>query len=391
MTLLLAMAWAGPQPLQPLLDAAAPGAVIELGDSDWQGPVHIDTPLTLRGGHILGTEEGNTVTLTAPGVRLEGVRVSGSGKDLATGDACIRLVPEAVGAVLDGVQAQDCLFGVWVHTTPDAQILNSTFLGIEGGHPSKKGNGIHLFDSTNLLIEGNSVTNHRDGIYVSATDDSLILDNELVGLRYGIHYMYSQRNTVRGNLTQDCSGGIALMQSHHLIIEANHSVGNTKQGILFRDVQYSRIADNVVEDNGEGMFFFSSLDNEIVDNRVVGNDMGMRIWAGTYRNTVAGNAFIGNAQQVFYVASEDQVWEGESGGNYWSDYLGWDQDGDGRGDRPYRVDSLVAGLLQRAPAAVLLLNSPTLELLRQLQNRLPALRQPTIIDAAPRIAPPAAS
>ena len=77
---------------------------------------------------------------------------------------------------------------------------------------------------------------------------------------------------------------------------------------------------------------------------------------------------------------------GENGpGNYWGDYLGWDQDGDGFGDRPYRLDSFTASLIHRFPAAVLLVRSPALELLSHLEQTLPILRVPTIIDNRPRI------
>jgi len=88
---------------------------------------------------------------------------------------------------------------------------------------------------------------------------------------------------------------------------------------------------------------------------------------------------------LFYVGAEDLVW-GESGrGNRWGDYLGWDQDGDGIGDRPYRVNGLEASLLYRFPGVVLLLRSPALEILFHMAERLPVLRVPTIVDVSPVI------
>jgi nitrous oxidase accessory protein len=93
----------------------------------------------------------------------------------------------------------------------------------------------------------------------------------------------------------------------------------------------------------------------------------------------------GNRQQVFYVGAEDQIW-GEGGrGNRWGDYLGWDQDGDGIGDRPYRVNGLKASLLYRYPAVVLLLRSPALEALFHMAERLPILSTPTIVDVSPLV------
>jgi nitrous oxidase accessory protein len=195
--------------------------------------------------------------------------------------------------------------------------------------------------------------------------------------------MYSYSNTVRRNVANGNIVGIALMESRYLVVEENRAAGNTRQGLLFRDVQDSEIRRNWLERNGNGMFFFSSTDNVIEDNVMLDNEMGMKIWAGTLRNRIEGNVLRGNREQVFYVGTEDQIW-GESGrGNHWGDYLGWDQDGDGIGDRPYRVDSFTAGLLHRHPSAALLLRSPALEMLAHLADQFPMLRTPTIVDEAP--------
>ena len=63
--------------------------------------------------------------------------------------------------------------------------------------------------------------------------------------------------------------------------------------------------------------------------------------------------------------------------------MGWDQDGDGVGDRPHRVDSFKAKLTYQYPAAVLLLHSPALEMLSHLSDALPLLRTPTVVDLSP--------
>ena len=152
---------------------------------------------------------------------------------------------------------------------------------------------------------------------------------------------------------------------------------------MFRDAQFCDIRENVLDRNGEGMFFFSSTDNIIMDNKIIKNKVGVKIWAGSLRNRVEGNLFIGNERQVFFVASEDMFWGEDGPGNYWSDYLGWDQDADGIGDRPYRVSNFSNNLIYKYPVAVLLLRSPSLELLAHLERKLPIFRVPTIIDSQP--------
>jgi len=367
------------------VEIASVGDTVVLGPGEWTGPVMVDKPLviTSRGGVLVGSE-GSTLTVAAPGVVVDGLKVRSSGDDLRGPDACIYVEPAATGTVITRSTLQDCLFGIWLHEVHGARLVDNHVTGRPDERAPQKGNGIHLFDCEGLEVRGNTVIGARDGIYVSATDDSLIADNEVSQQRYGIHYMYSQRNRIENNIANENSGGIALMQSRDLTVVGNTANHNRRHGILFRDAQYSTITGNHVEGNAEGLFFFSSLDNLIADNVIIGNQIGARVWAGTERNEVRDNAFIDNAQQVFYVSSTDQTW----GSNYWSDYLGWDQNHDGLGDRPYRNDALMAQLLHKHPAAVLLLNSPTLEFLITLQSQLPALRVPTVIDESPLLTPP---
>jgi nitrous oxidase accessory protein len=371
--------------VQATLDLARDGDVVEVPPGRWVGAVRVEKSIILRGrgGVLDGEEHGTVVHVEAPGAQLEGLRIANSGVDVGGPDACVFIAKQATGAIVRGNELTRCGFGIWVHETDGVHLVDNRVQGRADLRTTDRGNGIHLFDASNLVVRGNTVVESRDGIYVSATEDSLIEGNHTSNQRFGIHYMYSYSNTLRGNVSKDNVLGIALMESLHLIVDDNVVSGNERNGLLFRDVQFSKIRRNVLEHNGIGMFFFSSTENEILDNRVAHNEIGFKIWAGSLRNRVEGNAIIGNRQQVFYVSAEDQHW-GESGrGNIWGDYMGWDQDGDGIGDRPHRVDSFTAGLLYRYPAAVLLMRSPALETLAHFSDRLPALRTPTVIDVAP--------
>ena len=371
--------------LAAALEAAEPGDVIVLEHGVHRGPVRLDVRLSLigRGGVIDGGGEGSSVVVAAPGVRIEDVAIRNSGEDVGASDACIYVEPSATGAVLRGNTLSECAFGVWVHETEGVVIEANRISSRKDVREGDRGNGIHLFDASKLVVRGNHVEIARDGIYVSATEDSLIADNETSKVRFGIHYMYSYGNEIRGNVANDNKVGLALMESHDLVVEDNVAMRNKRMGLLFRDVEDSQVRRNHLEANGNGMFFFSSARNVVEDNVIVGNEMGLKVWAGTKDNVISGNVIRGNRQQVFYVASEDQIWGEDGRGNHWSDYLGWDQDGDGVGDRPHRVDSFTANLLYRYPAAVLLMRSPALETLAHLSDLMPILRTPTVIDVAP--------
>lgn len=373
--------------LQQVLTQARAGDVLELQPGHYEGPIVVEKSIVLRGkgGTIDGGGEGSVIVVAAPGARVEDLEIRNSGEDVGQADACIYVRASATGAVLARNRMKECAFGIWIHETDSAQIVENSVESREELRTNDRGNGIHLFNASNLLVRGNTVQHARDGIYVSATEDSVIEANVTSNVRYGIHYMYSYRNTIRDNIANDNTVGIALMESRTLIVVGNHAARNRRNGLLFRDVLESEIRGNQLEANGIGMFFFSSTENVIEDNGIVDNEVGMKVWAGSRRNRVAGNVIRGNREQIFYVGAEDQIWGADGRGNYWSDYLGWDQDGDGVGDRPHRVDSFTAELLYRYPSAALLLRSPALETLAHLAARLPMLRAPTIVDVAPRL------
>ena len=374
--------------IQATVDAAVDGDVVIIPKGVWHGQVVVKRAVILRGDQAIldGDQKGRVLTLAAPGIVVDNLQIRGSGEDLGASDACIYIEPVAKGAVVEHSILRDCAFGIWVHETSNVRLEGNQIWGRKALVPSERGNGIHLFDTTKTVVRGNTVSGARDGIYMSAVEDSLIENNRVEHQRYGVHYMYSNGNTLRNNQSNFNLSGFALMQSHHIVVVNNTAKGNRRHGVLFRDAQYCTISGNKLIENGEGFFFFSSTDNTIVNNQFIRNLVGARVWAGSVRNKVSGNAFIGNDQQIYYVGSKDLEW-GTDGqpGNFWSDYMGWDQDGDGLGDRPYRLDSFTSTLIYRYPAAILLLRSPAMELLAHMEESLPLLRVPTIVDKTPMI------
>jgi nitrous oxidase accessory protein len=371
--------------LEAAIERAHDGDVIEVPPGIWSGQVVVDKAITVRGigGSLHGGGTGRVISITAPGAIVEGLNIEHSGDDLSKTDACVYVTKQATGAIIRDNDISHCAFGIWIHETPDAVITANRVVGSTTGHRSNRGNGIHLFNADGLHVSKNRVSGGRDGIYVSATENSVIEQNRTTGTRYGIHYMFSYSNTVTNNVSTANGSGMAIMSSHHLVVNHNRAEENEEHGILFRDVQYSEILENDLLRNAEGLFFYSSTENTIASNRILHNDVGAKIWAGSVRNRVTENVFIGNRQQIFYVSTEDLIWNEAKRGNFWGDYMGWDQNGDGIGDRPYRVDSFTANLVHNYPSAALLLRSPSLELLSHLQEQLPMLKVPTVIDEHP--------
>jgi hypothetical protein len=82
-------------------------------------------------------------------------------------------------------------------------------------------------------------------------------------------------------------------------------------------------------------FAHSSSDNLIMGNGFYDAGCAVDIDSGG-NNTFYRNNFVDNSRNV--QAYGDNVWDNGSVGNFWSDYIGADIDGDGIGDTPYIVE-----------------------------------------------------
>ena len=394
--------------LQDRITAAEPGAVLTLAAGAYPGNIVIDKPLALIGqpGAIIdGGGRGDTVRVRAPDVTLRGLPLRRSGHDLTAMNAGLFAEPAATRlTVEDNVLALNA-FGIWLDGCEDARIVANRISGDPAYRSQDRGNGIHLFNVSGAEVVGNEVHDSRDGIYIDTSNGNELRGNTLHDLRYGIHYMYSYHNTVRDNLTRNTRTGYALMQSKYLTVTGNRSEGDQNYGMLLNFITRSTIADNRIVDvrrgrspgsgaaidgaEGKAIFIYNSQFNTLHDNLFARAEIGIHLTAGSEDNTLYGNAFVDNQSQVKYVASRAQDWSVDGRGNYWSDYLGWDRDGDGIGDIAYEPSDGIDRLLWRYPTAKLLLHSPAITALRWAQQQFPVLKPQGVADSAPLMRPPA--
>ena len=378
------------QSIQEAIKAASENDIIEVSKGSYPENIIIDKKVTLTGigkPTIDGGGKGHTVIIKSPGVILDSFRIFQSGSDLAQNDSCIFIEGKAEESEIKNNLVEDCAFGIWANGSKGVKILNNHVKGRSELISQKRGNGIHLWNVKNGVVEGNQIEGARDGILVSITRKTLIKDNIIHNLRYGIHYMYADYCRVEGNVTHDNKAGLAIMFSKGLEIESNYSYDNTEFGLLFRDIFHSKVSRNVLARNEKGLFIYNSLFNEIWENIITGNDIGSHVWAGSEDNKVYDNSFIQNKTQVKYVGMKDEKWTHEGKGNYWSDYMGWDIDGNGTGDKPYEANTIMERLIWAYPIVKLLFNSPAVQTLRMAESQFPLIRQKGIVDDAPLMRP----
>ncbi len=368
---------------------ASAGDTVVIERGRYQEHLVIDKPLTLRGvgrPTLSGALTGDTIRIAAPDVTVEGLIVADSGADLGAQNAGI-----SIRAGADRARVLKCdlaynLFGLYIEGVKDVRISGNLIAGKRDFASAQRGNGIQLYNTSGAQIVGNHISFTRDGIYVDISHHALFRGNKIHDVRYGTHYMNSNDNVWEDNEVYHNRSGLALMETRNQLVRNNRAWGNSDSGIMLRTIQDSVIEHNIVSGNQRGFFIYDAEYNTIRGNLIEDNNVGAHVWAGSIHNDVDGNDFVRNREQVRYVAARDEAWGGKTG-NYWSNYVGWDRDGDGRGDVPYEANDVVDRLVWRLPLVKLMLASPAIQTLRLIAQQFPLLRAPSIVDARPRMQP----
>ena len=375
--------------IQDAIDRAAAGDTVEVQRARYLERLRIDKPLTLRGLErptVSGGDQGDTIRVSAPDVTIEGLIVSDSGASLLRQNAGIYIEPGAHRAKVQHCFLSYNLFGLWIEKADDVQVLHNNITGKRDFDSAQRGNGVQLYNTKGARLVGNEISFVRDALYIDVSHHAVFRQNRLHHSRYGTHYMNSYYNLWEDNDTYLNRGGLALMEVRDQVVRGNRAWGNSDHGIMLRSVQDSVVENNVVAGNNRGFFIYDVEYAELKNNLVVDNVVGVHLSAGSTRNVVEGNDFIGNREQVRYVGARDERWGVESG-NHWANYLGWDRDGNGVGDVPYEANDMVDRLSWRYPSMKLLLASPAVQALRLVGQQFPILRVPSVVDPKPRMVP----
>lgn len=383
---------AGQGTLATAIAGAAPGDVLILEPGRYLGAVTIDRALTLKGditSIIDGLGQGTVVTIEASDVTIKNLTVTGSGMENQALDAGIKILKKADRAVIAFNHILGNLHGVDVHGGHDAQVRGNTIEGTQNPRMNDRGNGIYVWNSPGTLIEDNTVRWGRDGIFSNTSRKSIYRNNLFRDLRFAVHYMYTNNSEVSGNVSIGNHLGYAIMFSNKVVVKDNLSLSDITHGLMLNFANNADVSGNLVRGGADRCtFIYNAHKNLIYNNRFEGCNIGIHFTAGSERNVLTGNAFVGNRTQVKYVGTRDIEWSFEERGNYWSDHSSFDLDGDGIADSPFRPNDLMDHILWSQPAASLLTGAPAVQLIRWSQSSFPATLPGGVVDSAPLMSPP---
>jgi nitrous oxidase accessory protein len=348
------------------------------------------------GATLDGGGAGTVLRITAAGASVHGLAIRGSGDRYTTEDAGIRIDHAPDVRIVD-TRIDDVLFGVFVVQSDRCLIEDSTIVGKDVPHV-RRGDGIRLWYSTGCRLHANRVERSRD-VVVWYSSDTVVEDNLVRTSRYGLHYMYSNDNTFRRNRFEDNQVGAAIMYSRGIELSENafsFSNGPSAYGLLLKDADDVFITGNRFVHNATGLFFDGAPQArdgrvEVRGNLIARGAVGIALQPLSERIRFWENAFVGNRVHVQVLGTgtaERNAWAVDGRGNFWSDAVIYDADGDGVSDVPYRAESTYEVLADRHPALAIFEGTPAAEAIDTAARLFPLFApRPKLVDPRPLVRP----
>lgn len=380
-------------PLQEILNGLPAHSVVHLESGRYAGPLVIDRPLELAGieGTILeGGGKGSVLTLVADGISVHDLAIEGSGSVASDGDAGIRLAGRHLS--LERLRLTGVLTGLDLRQVRDSIVQDCFISGRDDLPLGQRGDGIRLWESYGNRLENNHLFGVRD-LVIWYSDNNQILHNWVEHSRYGTHFMHASANVVTGNRYEHDVVGVFVMYSEGITLQDNLiTAGRSAAGVGlgFKESNGVLVERNRILGSTTGIYLDNTPhrpDSSAIfrGNTIAFEHVGLRVHSHQSGATFEDNEFHENTTQVAADGNANAL-ACQFLHNRWSDYAGYDLDGDGYGDVPWEARSVSDSLRDRFPTLAFFFGTPAVWLTDLLGSVVPLFSPaPVARDDRPRM------
>lgn len=366
---------------------------IELKGGVYRGDLQIRRSVSLRGDGaavIEGSGHDTVIAVESDDVTLENLEVRHSGRRQTDEDAAIRV--KGARARIAGVAVSDSLFGITVGPCQSCSIERCRVSGT-AGNEELRGDGIKLWEASDSVVRDNLVENVRD-VVVWYSRRVHLERNTVRRSRYGTHFMYAHDSVVKNSRIEHNTVGIFVMYSSHLQVEHNvlgGAHGAAGMGIGFKESENAVLRGNWLVANTTGLYLdrtpLSPSKPVVFSRNVIAlNDVAMGFLGTEEGLAFEHNDFRENTSLVSY-DTEGRDLAARFSHNRWSEYAGYDLDGDSVGDVPFQVKQLSRELIDGTPSLGLFQGTAAFGLIDAIAHAVPVLSSRVLLfDPAPALA-----
>jgi len=366
--------------IQAAISVAKAGDTILVGPGD-QNSFEVDKPLAIvgQGEAVLHAAiQKPAIKIICNGITISGFKILGVGKDTtAKFNYYMENPAAAAGQRLDqpnaaivisanDVSLKDMIIfgsqvGVQAENADNLTVQNTTlescdagvslshcrFCKFEGCRFSNcRKYGLNAEQCDDLTIKNSSIVNSANaGLLLKESDQCQVQDNVFSGNYFGLSLWNSSFNQVRRNRADHNYYGILITDSSNSNTIADNVVEENSRSEIVKgfgigiSLQENSSCNLVIRNTATKNF--NGLDvskgcklNAVFGNNASDNSHGIRLNENR-NNLIFGNNFFNNNINAYENASLN-IWN-TTIGNYYSDYHGKDENGDGIGDQPYAL------------------------------------------------------
>jgi nitrous oxidase accessory protein len=285
--------------IQEAIDASQPAQRIYVRSGIYREYLAIEKPVSIEG------ENASTTIIEGNGTKV-----------------LVSILADNV--TFSGFSIKNAETGIALKNVKNCKITNNSITNIRIFSVSTQGMGVHVDGCNRIMISQNFMRDiYYNAVFFIKTSNSQIAKNVFIAnTRWSqpVFLFTSDSNKIMWNqvlgLSDMNEGGIGLLESNNNTVAYNNILQNDWVGISINSSNHTIVkGNNIVDHTWWGMIIIDSCDVIVYCNDFIDNNMQL---------------YLDNAVNI--------SWDYAGYGNFWSDYLGEDENNDGVGEAPYIND-----------------------------------------------------